>query len=684
MIDDDCEEEDTNDEMNDEMNDEANDEANVQMSNKMKLEAKRLENFEEKCIAVISFYNAFGHLPGQAKGASKEEKNLSYFLARISAKLRNDGKSKNASKKSKVSYIRAITDKEMSILEKYNLDPDYKGCFDDRGILVRMIGETYQDSKYLDEEVMYWQSPRSLCKNGTTFLKNNDYWIKRTSTPSGKKTSYIDTMKQATIFNVRNRVFPLRFSVIANSNAIPNDAIENDAGENDVNDVGDAGENNAHDAGENDVNDASENDADENNANDVIENDMNNVCVNNVHEMCENDVLENNEEDEHGKSEVFESDLNEEDGVENPVDESIQSSMSDSVLHEVLGKIPNDTNNVCKTDVNQVCKNDVSVNDMPVTDLNEIDMNKCENHLCESDAHDASEKEVCVNNMHEIDVNDMFDNSENNKHNSDSGNDLNEDEGLSEETIFEAIGFVTMNANSNCSSHVDVSNSSTMISAKQASTISSSVNSLKGQTIVILYGGGKAMKSPELFKGFCNDIAILQNLNVRVVVVHGCDPQFVSMFDRVVRTINVGQVIGEVMHEHTTSLLFQSLDTGITPMVFPIGTAVEEEVYSFAVMIAGKLKASRILFLTDTGGVLDKEVSLLKELSIQDAEDLIQDGTISGGMIQKVTCATDAIQLGVKSAFLIDGRIPNVVLNEILAGGAAGKGSGTGTIITAM
>ena len=87
--------------------------------------------------------------------------------------------------------------------------------------------------------------------------------------------------------------------------------------------------------------------------------------------------------------------------------------------------------------------------------------------------------------------------------------------------------------------------------------------------------------------------------------------------------------------------------------------------------------------MTDIAGVLDKEMKLLKELSIKDVNDLIDDETITGGMIPKVTYATDAIQLGVKGAFITDGRVPHAVLNEILAGGAEGKGSGEGgTIIT--
>lgn len=286
--------------------------------------------------------------------------------------------------------------------------------------------------------------------------------------------------------------------------------------------------------------------------------------------------------------------------------------------------------------------------------------------------------------------------------------------------------------------------------ANQASTIASSVNSLKGQTIVIKYGGN-AMTSPELAKGFCDDIATLQKLNMRVVVVHGGGPQIASMLDKVgvesrfeggmrvssKEVVDVAEMVlcgsvnkqissgictaggmavglsgrdanllqctkllnkdgidlGNVgqVESVNTELLNQLLDMGITPVVSPIGTGMDDEAdvaYNCnadvaAGRIAGELKASRVLFLTDIAGVLDKEMKLLKELSILDVEDLIQDETITGGMIPKVTYATDAIKLGVKGAFITDGRVPHAVLNEILAGGADGKGSGEGgTIIT--
>jgi acetylglutamate kinase len=135
------------------------------------------------------------------------------------------------------------------------------------------------------------------------------------------------------------------------------------------------------------------------------------------------------------------------------------------------------------------------------------------------------------------------------------------------------------------------------------------------------------------------------------------------------------------------------LDAGISPVIAPIGMGCrgkpdESVVYNInadvaAGRIAGELKAARVLFLTDIAGVLDKEKKLMDKLSCDDVDKLIGDETITGGMIPKVTYATDAVKLGVQGAFITDGRIPHALLNEILAGGEEGLGSGGGgTVVT--
>jgi acetylglutamate kinase len=100
--------------------------------------------------------------------------------------------------------------------------------------------------------------------------------------------------------------------------------------------------------------------------------------------------------------------------------------------------------------------------------------------------------------------------------------------------------------------------------------------------------------------------------------------------------------------------------------------------------IAGELRAARVLFLTDIAGVLDKNMQLLKSLSIQDVQDLIKDETITGGMIPKVSYATSAVQLGVGGAFITDGRVPHALIKEVLGGGASGLGSGDGGTAVTM
>lgn len=151
---------------------------------------------------------------------------------------------------------------------------------------------------------------------------------------------------------------------------------------------------------------------------------------------------------------------------------------------------------------------------------------------------------------------------------------------------------------------------------------------------------------------------------------------------------NVGQV-----KTVNTELINQLLDNGITPVIAPIGMGCsgaddESVVYNInadvaAGRIAGELRAARVLFLTDIAGVLDKDMKLMDRLSCEDIDDLIADDTITGGMIPKVTYATDAVKLGVQGAFITDGRVPHALLNEILAGGEEGLGSGGGgTVVT--
>ena len=106
------------------------------------------------------------------------------------------------------------------------------------------------------------------------------------------------------------------------------------------------------------------------------------------------------------------------------------------------------------------------------------------------------------------------------------------------------------------------------------------------------------------------------------------------------------------------------------PVIAPIGVGDDGHSYNInADLVAGKvaevLKAEKLLLLTNTAGILDKQNKLLTGLSISDIDDLITDGTIAGGMIPKTRCATDALKGGVSSVHIIDGRVEHAVLLEL-------------------
>jgi acetylglutamate kinase len=114
------------------------------------------------------------------------------------------------------------------------------------------------------------------------------------------------------------------------------------------------------------------------------------------------------------------------------------------------------------------------------------------------------------------------------------------------------------------------------------------------------------------------------------------------------------------------------------PVIAPIGVGDDGTAYNInADVVASKmaqvLQAEKLLLLTNTPGVLDKQGKLLTGLSAADVEALIEDGTIYGGMLPKIEFALDAVRGGVKTVQIIDGRVPHAVLLELLTD----KGVGT-------
>jgi acetylglutamate kinase len=118
-------------------------------------------------------------------------------------------------------------------------------------------------------------------------------------------------------------------------------------------------------------------------------------------------------------------------------------------------------------------------------------------------------------------------------------------------------------------------------------------------------------------------------------------------------------------------------DDQFIPVISPIGFGEENESYNInADVVAGKLAivlgAEKLLLLTNTPGVLDKSGKLLIDLTAREIDELFADGTISGGMLPKISGALDAARSGVNSVHIIDGRVPHSLLLEILTDQAYG------------
>ena len=118
-------------------------------------------------------------------------------------------------------------------------------------------------------------------------------------------------------------------------------------------------------------------------------------------------------------------------------------------------------------------------------------------------------------------------------------------------------------------------------------------------------------------------------------------------------------------------------DDQFIPVISPIGFGADNESYNInADLVAGKLaevlKAEKLMLLTNTPGVLDKSGRLLTNLSAREIDALFADGTISGGMLPKISSALDAARSGVNAVHIIDGRVPHAMLLEILTEQAYG------------
>ena len=132
--------------------------------------------------------------------------------------------------------------------------------------------------------------------------------------------------------------------------------------------------------------------------------------------------------------------------------------------------------------------------------------------------------------------------------------------------------------------------------------------------------------------------------------------------------IDIGHV-GQV-ESIDTRVLTMLTESNVIPVVAPIGVGEHGESYNInADLVAGKLaevlEAEKLMLLTNTAGVLDAQGRVVTGLVADEVKALIDDGTISGGMLPKVGCALSAVNAGVNSAHIVDGRVPHSVLLEI-------------------
>ena len=131
-----------------------------------------------------------------------------------------------------------------------------------------------------------------------------------------------------------------------------------------------------------------------------------------------------------------------------------------------------------------------------------------------------------------------------------------------------------------------------------------------------------------------------------------------------VDTVN-GDIIDTLVNNH------------FIPVIAPIGVGEDGESYNInadfvAGAVASHLRAEKLMLLTNTPGILDSDGDTLTGLDRREANELIQSGAIDGGMLPKVECALGAVEAGVHSVHIIDGRVPHAVLLEVLTDGGVG------------
>lgn len=145
--------------------------------------------------------------------------------------------------------------------------------------------------------------------------------------------------------------------------------------------------------------------------------------------------------------------------------------------------------------------------------------------------------------------------------------------------------------------------------------------------------------------------------------------------DRPPEIIDIG-LVGQVRRVNTD--LLETLEhSHHIPVVAPVGGGDQGETYNInadlvAGQIASALQAKKLILMTDVAGVLDRGKRLISTLTLAEAADLLQDETLSGGMIPKLQCALDAVQAGVEKVHIVDGRTPHCLLLEMFTDAGIG------------
>lgn len=176
-----------------------------------------------------------------------------------------------------------------------------------------------------------------------------------------------------------------------------------------------------------------------------------------------------------------------------------------------------------------------------------------------------------------------------------------------------------------------------------------------------------------------NLVTMVEELGVKAVGISGKD----SAMLKVKKRLSGGQDIGYVgeITKVDPKILFDMMDHDYLPIVAPIGLDDQFETYNInadeaACAIAKAVGADKLVYLTDVEGLyrdFEDKSSFISRISVTEAEELIADGMIGGGMLPKLSNCTEAVRGGVKRVHILDGRVPHSILLEIFTN----KGNGT-------